>query len=88
MSDIWKIIDKLNSFDKMVVYELYLQGYCADEAYQIWKSNKDLQSSRCFPVKVRRGEEPIPGWVFERVKELEKQIEKGKKSFNMRHKMG
>jgi hypothetical protein len=75
MSDIWKKIDELNPFDKMVVYELYLQGYCAEEAYQIWESNKELQSLRCFPVKIRKGEEPIPDWVFKRVKELENRIE-------------
>ena len=74
MSSIRRKIDELNPFDKMVVYELNLQGYCVEEAYRIWESNKNLQNPRCFPMKIRKGEEPVPRWVFERVKELKRRI--------------
>ena len=76
MSYIWELIDELNPLDKMVVYGTILQGVSAREAYRKWISSKDMQGPKCFPLKVRRGEEPVPGWILEKVKELESQIEK------------
>jgi hypothetical protein len=83
---------KLSKMLLLKVHLLYfygpiLQGISAREAYRRWASNKDKKGSKYLTVKVRRGEEPFFGWIFEWVKELESQIEKEElKKSNTRNK--